>query len=132
MNNERARIPDGVQARFFGMCGKLLSAPAKPSCVGGEFRIRIRFSGEAGFAGEADHVVVANSDEATLTGAGALRFGLQQPSDRYTVEIVTNCVIFVSCLSFFFNSSYDRSNHLVTKNKDNPVSNVCLAGFRSE
>ena len=89
-------------------------------------------SGEAGFAGEADHVVVANSDEAILTGAGALRFGLQQPSDRYTVEIVTNCVIFVSCLSFFLNSSYDRSNHLVTKNKDNPVSNVCLAGFHSE
>lgn len=115
MNNERARIPDGVQARFFGMSGKLLSAPAKPSFVGGAY-----------------HVVVANSDEAILTGAGALRFGLQQPSDRYTVEIVTNCVIFVSCLSFFFNSSYDRSNHLVTKNKDNPVSDVCLAGFRSE
>ncbi|NLD31757.1 MAG: hypothetical protein GX662_05790 [Trichococcus flocculiformis] len=29
MNNERARIPDGVQARFFGMSGKLLPAPAK-------------------------------------------------------------------------------------------------------
>ena len=131
MNNERARIPDGVQARFFGMCGKLLSAPAKQASPEENLESASR-SGEAGFAGEADHVVVANSDEATLTGAGALRFGLQQPSDRYTVEIVTNCVIFVSCLSFFFNSSYDRSNHLVTKNKDNPVSNVCLAGFRSE
>ncbi|OUL10373.1 hypothetical protein B0533_03245 [Sedimentibacter sp. SX930] len=105
MNNERARIPDGMQARFLRFerlyGGRITPAPAKPGFVGGERRNPVLNFDEAGFAGGELWNQVLNSDEVSLAGVGTRSGWPKPPGQVHYLNCDQLCNFCILSIIFF-------------------------------